>query len=208
MTDAAQISHAVSLGVDAIGIILHADSPRTISLEEASLLRASVPAFVSLVGVFVDASRSKIERAIDQIGLDLVQLHGKEPETFATTLSRPYIKAIRARSIEQVTNDSKTYPSARALLLDPYVKGQEGGTGISLDNNLWPHGYARSPLILAGGLSADNVASRIDQLSPFAVDINSGVELSPGIKDPELVASAVREVYLADSKRGECSNDS
>lgn len=199
MTDVAQVEHAVSQGVDAIGVILHANSPRTISTQQAKLIRRSVPVFVSLVGVFVDADETCIEQAIDQVGLDIVQLHGKETESFASSLSRPYIKAIRAKYQAQVTEESGAYPSARALLIDPYVKGKHGGTGRSLDSNLWPHGADRMPLILAGGLAPDNVACRISEFSPFAVDLNSGVEVRPGIKDPALVEEAVHQISMAGS---------
>lgn len=199
MTEVAQVEHAVSLGVDAIGVILHADSPRTISTQQGQLIRRSVPAFVSLVGVFVDADGVRIEQAIDQIGLDIIQLHGRETEPFASSLSRPYIKAIRAKCQEQVVEESRAYPSSRALLIDPYVKGKHGGTGRSLDSNLWPQGIDRFPLILAGGLSPDNVADRISQFSPFAVDLNSGVEAAPGFKDPRLLDEAVRQIFIADS---------
>lgn len=199
MTDVSQVKYAVSLGVDAIGLILHANSPRLISVERARLIREVVPAFVSLVGVFVDASREQIEGSIATVGLDLVQLHGVETEEFSQTLSKPYVKAIRAKSIEQVARDCNAFPSARAILVDPYIKGQHGGTGQSLDKALWPSGDSRKPLILAGGLSADNVGQRITQFSPFAVDLNSGLESEPGVKDSELVAKAVRQVYLADS---------
>lgn len=199
MTDAIQVEHAVSLGVDAIGVILHANSPRLISDHQARLIRDAVPAFVSLVGVFVDAEREKIERSIELIGLDLVQLHGAETESFSQTLSKPYIKAVRAKSMQQVARDCEVFSSARAILLDPYIKGQHGGTGKLLDKTLWPNTHSLQPLILAGGLSADNVGERISQFSPYAVDLNSGLELEPGIKDAELVTKAVRQVNLADS---------
>ena len=199
MTDVDQVEHAVSQGVDAIGVILHANSPRKISLEQARLIRASVPAFVSLVGVFVDADHAQIERMIDLVGLDMIQLHGCETESFALSLSRPYIKAVRAQSRAQVLKDCAMYPSASGLLLDPYVEGQHGGTGRPLEMSLWPNDAQSDAFILAGGLSPQNVGERIRQLSPYAVDLNSGVENSPGRKDPDLVAQAVREVRNADS---------
>ena len=198
MTDVNQVEHAVSLGVDAIGLILHANSPRLITLEQAQLIRKVVPAFVSLVGVFVDADRERVESAVELVGLDIVQLHGAETEEFAQSLPRPYIKAVRAKSIQQVMADCEAYPSARGILLDPYVKGQHGGTGQSLDLGLWPDNHKTQGLILAGGLSADNIAERISAFAPFAVDLNSGLETKPGVKDQTLVAKAVREVQLAD----------
>lgn len=198
MTNVTQVEHAVSLGVDAIGMILHANSPRLISIKQARLIRDVVPSFVTLVGVFVDADREQIESCIDAVGLDIIQLHGLETDALGQTLSRRYIKAIRAKTAEQVNQDCANFPNAQAILLDPYVKGQHGGTGQTLDQDLWPNDKMAQPLILAGGLSADNVAIRIRQFSPFAVDLNSGLEVEPGVKDPSLVANAVKQIYSTD----------
>ena len=203
MTRVDDVQHAVSQGVDAIGMILHANSPRAIGLDQAALIRQAVPAFISLVGVFVDAEQAFIEQAIDQAGIDLIQLHGNETEEHGQALSRPYIKAIRAKSAEQVNQDCKLFPSAQAILLDPYVAGQHGGTGQELSLDLWPqelssNNEARS-LILAGGLSPENVADRIAALAPYAVDMNSGLERSPGFKDKALLEQAIMEVQRADN---------
>jgi len=132
MTNIAEVAHAVDLGVDAIGVILHANSPRAITIAQASEIRKYVPAFVSFVGVFVNAKPQFIEQAIDQANIDLVQLHGDEENDFGADLTRPFIKAIRAKSPMQVEDDCRRFPAASALLLDPYVKGQHGGTGQSL----------------------------------------------------------------------------
>ena len=209
MTSASQVADAVKLGVDAIGVILHANSPRTISLEDAQAIRAVVPAFVSLVGVFVDADKGYIEHAISVLKLDLIQLHGDESDEFACTISRPYIKAIRAKSSEQVISDIEKFPNASAILLDPYVQGQHGGTGQTLNTDLWPHSLAKAqspephsqPLILAGGLSVENVGERVSQLAPFAVDMNSGLENSPGDKNSQLMLSAINAVRHIDNLR-------
>jgi len=202
MTRVDDVEHAINQGVDAIGMILHANSPRTINLSQAAKIREVVPAFVSLVGVFVNADQAFIEQAIDQTGIDLVQLHGDETELDGSQLSKPYIKAIRAKSAEQVALDCTQFPSARAILLDPYVAGQHGGTGRALSFDHWPQRseaeIEAQPLILAGGLSPENVASRIEALRPYAVDLNSGLEVSPGIKDSSLVVKAVKEIQRAD----------
>ncbi len=203
MTRVEDVQHAVSQGVDAIGMILYANSPRTISLDQAALIRKAVPAFVNLVGVFVDAEHKFIEQAIDHAGIDLIQLHGDESEECGLALSRPYIKAIRAKSAEQVAHDCRLFPSAKAILLDPYVAGQHGGTGQELSIDLWPRALPSNSqaqsLILAGGLSPTNVADRISALAPYAVDMNSGLELSPGVKDKALLERAIMEVRRADS---------
>ena len=199
MTDVAQVEKVVSLGVDAIGMILQANSPRLISLKQARLIRDVVPPFVSLIGVFVDAEREQIESCIDAVGLDCIQLHGLETDALGQTLSRRYIKAIRAKTAEQVDQDCTKFPNAQAILLDPYVKGQHGGTGQTLGLDLWPRDKVTQPLILAGGLSADNVAMRIRQFLPFAVDLNSGLEVEPGVKDLGLVAKAIKQINSTDT---------
>ena len=185
--DAREIVH---LGVDALGVILHADSPRKITLEQAQQIRKEVPAFVSLVGVFVDCPNHTIDHYAETIGLDLVQLHGDETNASGNRLNRPFLKAIRAKSVHQVQEKIIDYPAARAILLDPYVKGLHGGTGKTLDPSLWPK-KSPLPIILAGGLDPDNIASAVTALDPYAVDINSGVEIEPGIKSPAKVAAAM-----------------
>ncbi len=201
MTDPKTVAAAIDLGVDAIGMILHANSPRQIELEQAKLIRQTVPALVSLVGVFVDASADLITHYHQAIGLDLVQLHGDESPEFVGALGLPYVKAIRAKSTAQVSADISAHSDARALLLDPYVKGQHGGTGQTLDSALWPNqSELHARLILAGGLSPDNLVARMTLLSPYAVDLNSGLELSPGRKSIPLMAQAVRTVRAYDSQ--------
>ena len=180
----------VRLGVDALGVILHADSPRKITIEQAQQIRKEVPAFVSLVGVFVDCPSDTIDNYSTRIGLDLVQLHGDETNANGNSLNRPFIKAIRARSIKQVQEKVMDYPAARAILLDPYVKGLHGGTGKTLDLSLWPK-KPPLPIVLAGGLDPDNIAAVVTAVAPYAVDINSGVEIEPGIKSPAKVAAAM-----------------
>lgn len=193
MTDVKVARVAVGLGVDAIGMILHADSPRRIDLERARAIRAEIPAFVSLVGVFVDCPPQDLNSIADQVGLDLVQLHGAETNEYAESLNRPFIKAVRAKEPDQVNRDVQAFPNARAILLDPFVEGQHGGTGRQLSTHLWPTNDAQD-LILAGGLSANNVGVAIAQLNPFAVDFNSGLETMPGKKDLGLLAQAIQAV--------------
>jgi phosphoribosylanthranilate isomerase len=190
MTRPEEVCAAIDLGVDAIGMILYAKSPRLIDLKVAQAIRQEVPAFVSLVGVFVDGEASLINRYIAEIGLDLVQLHGAETNQFGCALEAPFIKAIRAKSRQQVVIDTTLFPDARAMLVDPYVKGQHGGTGQTLEPNLWPTSVSQK-LILAGGLSAKNIAKACELTSPFAVDLNSGVESEPGRKDSSKLAAAL-----------------
>ncbi|NND82492.1 MAG: phosphoribosylanthranilate isomerase [Gammaproteobacteria bacterium] len=190
ITSPDQARQAVDLGVDALGMILHADSPRLISRQKAQLIRAEVPAFVSLVGVVVNCPVEQLNRMAQDIGLDLVQLHGDEDANDAERLQVPYIRAIRAKSEQQIAAEMENFPAARAILLDPWMAGVHGGTGQMLDLDLWPR-ESTKPLVLAGGLNADNIASRVAAVRPFAVDLNSGVEVAPGAKDFKMVAAAL-----------------
>ncbi len=201
MTQVHQVEQAVEMGVDAIGVILHAESPRTISLSQARSIREVVPEFVSLVGVFVDAPDSLVQRTIEQVGIDLVQYHGQESCSVIDSLGAKHIKAIRAQTLEQVLDTVKGYPNTQTFLLDPYVEGQHGGTGQTLDASLWPNNaMSNKNFILAGGLSDLNVKERVRALKPYAVDANSGLEDSPGSKNIERLARFINEVKLADSE--------
>lgn len=197
---------AVELGVDALGMILYADSPRKISLEAATKIRHCVPAFVSLVGVCVDAPQEFARRAFEQVGLDLLQLHGAETAAQAKQLGLPYIKAVRAKSLAQIQEQISEHSRARAILLDAYVKGQAGGTGQRVDPALWPgaegHATARNvstspPLILAGGLTPDNIVQAVKDTKPYAIDLNSGLESAPGIKSAHKIRSAFKALRAA-----------
>lgn len=214
MTDPAQAHYAVECGVDAIGMIMYADSPRRVALEQAIAIRAVVPAFVSLVGVFVDAQPELINTLAVQCGLDCIQLHGDESPEILAALNRPVIKAVRARDVQSVQSAISAFKHTRAILLDPFDPNQHGGTGKRLDYSLWPARGATEPcanssvkptvelprMILAGGLGPDNLFNMLSQFKPYAVDLNSGVEQSPGQKDLQKVVAAVREVQRYDLK--------
>jgi len=193
MTRSQDVIDAVVLGVDAIGVILHANSPRLIDVSQAKLLRTHIPAFVTMVGVFVNASAEQINQMTQQIGLDLIQLHGDETNDLAQQLNVPFIKAIRAKSMPYILEQGQAFPQARALLLDPYVPGQHGGTGRQLDSQLWPASISQ-PLILAGGLGPENIADAVGKLAPYAVDLNSAVEDAPGIKNADLIKQALMAI--------------
>ena len=194
MTQASEVCSLVVLGVDAIGMILHADSPRLATLEQAKAIRDEVPAFVTLVGVFVDCDASKVIDYANDISLDLVQLHGDETNDYANSLGIPYIKAIRAKSKDQVTKQLSDFLDARGILLDPYVANKHGGTGQQLAAESWPDKelVEKHKLILAGGLSPSNIVAAVNSFKPFAVDINSGVEDSPGFKNIGEVAKCLQ----------------
>ncbi|MBU4276894.1 MAG: phosphoribosylanthranilate isomerase [Proteobacteria bacterium] len=181
---------ACRLGADALGFVL-APSPRQVSPEQARAIIAALPPLVSTVGVFVDAPLVEVSELRRFCGLDWVQLHGDEGEDQAAALGRRVIKALRV-SQERPPN-AAAYPGC-ALLLDTYHPQAAGGTGQSFDWSL-AQGIARQrPIILAGGLTPDNVSRAIKQVQPFAVDVSSGVEKQKGVKDHERIASFIAQV--------------
>jgi len=186
--------NAVAQGADAIGLVFYGPSPRNVSISKAIEIASQMPAFVSVVGLFVNAEASFINEVISNVKLDLLQFHGDEtPEECARYL-RPFIKAIRVKSDTNLVQCANEFSAAKALLLDTYTEGVAGGTGHIFDWNLIPKQLAK-PVILAGGLNADNVAQAILQVSPYAVDVSGGVEISKGIKDAAKIAAFMQQVY-------------
>lgn len=185
---------AVEQGADAIGLVFYDQSPRNVSINQAKEIANHVPAFVSVVGLFVNAEPSIINEVISKAKIDLLQFHGDETPEECTSYSLPFIKAIRVKSDTNLVQYAKEYSVAKALLLDAYTEGLVGGTGHVFDWNLIPKQLAK-PIILAGGLKADNVAQAIQQVMPYAVDVSGGVEASKGLKDAAKIAAFMRQVY-------------
>lgn len=176
---------AAELGADALGFIFYPPSPRSVAPDAARAIIAQLPPLVSTVGVFVDEAASTVKELAAQVGLDWVQLHGKEPPEYCRALDRRVIKVFRIQDESSLT-DLATYGDvAQAFLLDTYKKGMVGGTGETFNWDLALEAKKFGPIILAGGLTADNVARAIAAAQPQAVDLASGVEASPGKKDPE-----------------------
>lgn len=184
---------AVAAGADAIGLVFYARSPRAVTVQQAQAILAGLPPFVTTVGLFVDMPQNEIEAVLAAVPLDLLQFHGNERAADCDALARPYIKALRVRAEDDVAALVDAYPGARAVLLDTYVDGVPGGTGQAFDWALVPAELSK-PVILAGGLTADNVAAAITQVRPYAVDVSGGVEASKGIKDAAKVKDFVRAV--------------
>jgi len=187
---------AAEAGADAIGLVFYARSPRAVDVRQARSIIAALPPFVSTVGLFVDATRCEINEILDAVPLDLLQFHGDESPEQCEGYHRPYVKALRVRSSDQVAQAVTTYRGASGLLLDAFVPGVPGGTGERFDWSLIPAGLTK-PLILAGGLTPDNVASAVRRVRPYAVDVSGGVEAAKGIKDIDKVRAFIREVRLA-----------
>lgn len=192
MRDPKQVQQLVELGVDAIGMIFYPNSPRNVTLEQAKKIRQVVPAFVSLVGVFVDSSAEEINQISADVGLNTVQLHGDQDIDFAKKITIPYIKVVRVKDKESISHEAQLHAAASALLLDTYSTSEYGGTGHKIDNSLLPSNLP-SNTILAGGINVDNIESVL-VLEPYAVDVNSGVELSPANKDLTAIQSLLKKI--------------
>ncbi|KPG98821.1 phosphoribosylanthranilate isomerase [Pseudomonas sp. RIT-PI-r] len=173
---------AVEAGADAIGFVFYAKSPRAVSVQQARAIIKALPPFVTTVGLFVNASRCELGEILDAVPLDLLQFHGDEVAEDCEGWRRPYIKALRVKAGDDIAAAVDAYPSASGVLLDTYVEGVPGGTGEAFDWSLIPQGLSK-PLILAGGLTPENIADAVARVKPYAVDVSGGVEASKGIKD-------------------------
>lgn len=184
---------AAAAGADAIGLVFVPASPRYVSLEQAEAIVRALPPFVTVVGLFADAESAQIEERLARLRIDLIQFHGAEPPEQCRRFARPYIKAIRMRADVDVAREAARYEEAAGILLDSYVEGVGGGSGRRFDWDRVPRDLPK-PLILAGGLDPSNVAEAIARVRPYAVDVSSGVEASPGIKDPAKIAAFLEAV--------------
>ena len=184
---------AAEAGADAIGLVFYPKSPRAVSIQQARDIVAALPAFVTTVGLFVNAGRGELNEILDAVPLDLLQFHGDETQADCESFHRPYIKALRVQPGDDIAVLAAPYANARGILLDTYVSGVPGGTGAAFDWSLVPHDLSQ-PVILAGGLSADNVQAAIKQVRPYAVDVSGGVEASKGIKDAAKIRAFMQAV--------------
>ncbi|BBR53144.1 MULTISPECIES: phosphoribosylanthranilate isomerase [Pseudomonas] len=187
---------AAEAGADAIGLVFYAKSPRAVDVRQARAIIAELPPFVTTVGLFVNASRCELNEILEVVPLDLLQFHGDETPADCEGYHRPWIKALRVRPGDDLHAACQHYAGARGILLDTYVPGVPGGTGEAFDWSLVPASLSK-PIILAGGLSADNVGQAIAQVRPYAVDVSGGVEQAKGIKDAAKIEAFMRAVKQA-----------
>ena len=185
--------HAAAIGVDAIGLVFYDKSPRSVSVDQAKLIVESLPAFVTTVGLFVNANPADVERIAQAVNLDLLQFHGDESAAECERFGRPYIRAIRMREELDLDQLSGEFQNASGLLLDAYDKNMFGGTGKSFDWSIIPDSRSL-PIILAGGLNPENVGQAINDVHPYAVDVSGGIEASKGIKDKEKMNAFMRGI--------------
>ncbi|HQR50495.1 MAG TPA: phosphoribosylanthranilate isomerase [Methylophilaceae bacterium] len=187
---------AVAAGADAIGLVFYANSPRHVGVDRAAEIVASLPPFVAAVGLFVDAGPAKVRAVLAKVRLDLLQFHGDESPEYCQSFNLPYIKAVRVRPELNLVQYAADFASAGALLLDAWQEGVAGGTGQVFDWDLIPSNLPK-PVILAGGLNANNVGAAIRRVRPYAVDVSGGVEREKGIKDADKIAAFMRGVLDA-----------
>lgn len=193
MTRMEDTAAAARLGVDAVGLVFYPKSPRYVNVEQAHALAASLPAFVTVTALFLDPSADEVRQVLDGVRVELLQFHGGEPAEFCRSFNKPYIKAVPMGSQADVAEYAQRHAGAAALLLDSHAAGQKGGTGVSFDWASLPK-VEGPPLILAGGLNPTNVGTAIRIVRPYGVDVSSGVESKPGIKDAAKMEAFVREV--------------
>lgn len=185
-------------GVDALGLVFYAPSPRAVDAAAAAAIVAQLPAFVTVTGLFVNAEPAEVKQVLEQVPLDLLQFHGDESPEYCAAFERPYIKALRMQPGVDIGRQAVSYPDARGILLDAWVPGVPGGTGQRFDWDRIPANL-QQPLILAGGLNATNVADAISQVQPWAVDASGGLESAPGVKDARQVQAFMRAVMQGQS---------
>ncbi len=188
---------AVKLGADAIGFVF-AGSQRKIDRDTARKISQCLPPFVSKIGVFVDEQSEEVRETAGYCGLDAVQLHGDESPAYLEALNLPVIKAFRVKD-HSILEQIRVY-NLPHILLDTYVGDQSGGTGKSFDWDIARQANALGRVILGGGLNGDNIENALITACPFAVDVSSGVEASPGKKDMRKLETFITKVRLWDNR--------
>jgi phosphoribosylanthranilate isomerase len=195
ITRPADADAAVRLGADAVGLVLADGSPRFIDLRQAAIIRRRLPPFVQAVALFRNATFEAVRRAMDELQPDLLQFHGEESPQFCASFGRAYLRAVPMRGGADLAQWEQRFASATALLLDAHAAGEPGGQGQAFD---WSGIRASRPFVLAGGLMPGNVGQAVRGARPYAVDVSSGIESSPGIKDEAKMQRFIEEVRKAD----------
>lgn len=191
ITSTADAEAAVAAGADAIGLVFYAKSPRAVTVDQAAEIARKVGPFVTVVGLFVDAESEFVANVLNHVPLHVLQFHGNESESYCQQFKRPYLKALRMKDDLDVSTAMAKFSSAVGILLDAYRPGVPGGTGETFD---WQRVPTQSslPVVLAGGLNPENVATAVESTQVYGVDVSGGVEASPGKKDTEKMMAFVR----------------
>ncbi|WP_298624075.1 phosphoribosylanthranilate isomerase [uncultured Legionella sp.] len=194
MTRVEDVEHAIDLGVDAIGLIFYPKSSRFLTIEKAEQLLKNIPPFVDVVAVMVNPERNAVQQIIDELPVTLLQFHGDESPDFCHEFGMPFIKAMHATTTEQIQQLTNEFLSAKAILLDTASASSRGGTGITFDWSIIPETLSK-PYILAGGLNEVNVLDAIKVCTPYAVDVCSGIEALPGVKDHQKMSRFIKALW-------------
>ena len=181
---------AVEVGADAVGFIFYKKSPRSVTMKTVREIVLELPPFVDTVGVFVDETAEQVNKIADYCNLDIIQLHGDESPTYCKKIRRKVIKAFRIKDMQSVKKISNFQVSG--FLLDTFSENLHGGTGKVFDWNLALPAKKFGPVIMAGGLTPNNVQQAVRQIRPYGVDVCSGVESEPGIKDHKKVRAFLK----------------
>ena len=192
MTRLQDVHQAVGLGVDALGFVFVQESARYLTVEQAQILLAKVPPFVARVGLFMNAESAYIQDVLDKVRLNMLQFHGSETEEFCNSFNMPYLKAVPMGSIASVAGFCSQFPSVAGVVLDSHTKGKMGGSGEKFEWSRVPPDLDK-PIVLAGGLNAGNIATAIQTVRPYAVDVSSGIEAGTGAKDLAKMELFVKE---------------
>lgn len=189
---------AVRAGADAIGFVLYRHSPRYITPSAVKRIVQALPPFLVSVGVFVNEDPQRVRTIMDDCGLSLAQLHGDESSTYCERLNRPALRALRLRDHGSLLAlaEYKGRAGVRGFVVDTYSDGAYGGTGQTSDWSLAAEAARAAPILLAGGLTPENVQMAIQHVRPYGVDVSSGVEHSPGKKDHAKIAAFLRAAKL------------
>ena len=190
-------------GADAIGLVFYDKSPRNVTIKQAQDICASIPPFITSVGLFLDASEEFVNSVLASVPLDLLQFHGSETPEYCASFNRPYMKAVGMKGMGSEADFAKyadQYPDSKAFLVDSHGKGKAGGTGETFDWNDVPQNYHK-PIILAGGLNPENVANALEQVELYGIDLSSGVESQPGKKDKQKIMQLMEEVKRVQCKK-------
>lgn len=189
---------AVRAGADALGFVMYRKSPRWVEPTVARSIIAGLPPFVLAVGVFVNEDAERVRALTDECGFALAQLHGDESAMYCQNLGRPALKALRLkdRATLLALAEFRGRANVRGVLIDAFSDQAYGGTGQPVDWTLAQEAARSTPIILAGGLNPANVADAIRMVRPYGVDVSSGVEQSPGKKDPDKVQALIEAARL------------
>ena len=189
--------YAAHLGVDAIGLVFYPPSPRHVEIEQAVRIVNALPAFTSVVALFVDEQEARIRDVLARVSIDCIQFHGDEPAEACRMYGKRYIKALRMQEGIDIGALAHHYHDADGLLLDAYHPDAKGGTGSQFDWALIP-GQCSLPIILAGGLDETNAKQAVQSVRPYALDVSSGVEAEKGVKDALKMAAFIQQVNEGD----------